>query len=100
MIFSASCDLAVNRMMGVRTPALRSSRQTSKPSFFGSITSSTIRSHPLSRPRAAPSSAVSCHLHVVTFQTQVVGQQHGDVGFILHYQYPRHLVCPPREDES
>ena len=38
-------------MIGVRTRALRMSRQTSNPSRPGSITSRTIRSHPGSTPR-------------------------------------------------
>ncbi len=76
-IFSASWDFAVSRTIGVRTPARRSSRQTSKPSFFGSITSSTIRSHPLSRPRCPASWPSPRHFHLVLPSSRrIIGQQH------------------------
>src|SRR5918994_2243824 len=54
--FSASCAFAVSMITGVRILARLKSRQTSNPSFDGSITSRRMRSHVSSRARLLASS--------------------------------------------
>ena len=83
-------------MMGVRTPARRSSRQTSKPSLPGSITSSRIRSND-ARARAATAASPSRHeLDVVAFESQIVFEAQRNARFVFDDQDPGHTTLSGR----
>ena len=94
--FSASCAFAVSISTGVRIFARRRSRQTSKPSFSGSMTSSRIRSQPGSRARRLASSPSLDHLDVVAFVAKIELEAQRDVGFVFDDQNSRHHLTPLR----
>ena len=70
-------------MIGVRRPALRKPRQTSKPSLPGSITSSRIRSKDRLGPRCTAAAPSTNQLHVPAFEPQIVFQAEGDSGLVF-----------------
>ena len=99
MTFSASWALAVASGSGVRTLARRKSRQTSKPSFRGSITSSRIRSQPGSRATSRLASSPSPdHLDLVALLAQVQFQPEGDVRLVFDNEYAWPSSLPAGQD--
>ena len=74
------------------TPARRSSRHTSKPSFRGSMTSSRISSNFASARARSAAIAVGDHFDLVAFAGQVLLQPQRDAGLVFDDENPC-LMC-------
>ena len=93
---SVSADRAVSMTIGVVFERARSSRQTSKPFFFGSMTSRMTRSGSKLRGACQPLVAVGRRLHFVAFELEVVTQTEQHLRFVLDHQNALHDGLPPR----
>ena len=85
---SISSDLAVSMMIGTEL-RLRRRRQTSRPSIFGSIRSSTTRSKRLLVEAVERLAAVGRLDDLVALLAQRIGEQRLDRLLIVHEQDAR-----------